>query len=243
LADFDGDGVDDMITGCFEGGSYLLSGLKPRGFAKATPVLDKDGARLRVGQYWDYDTKKWTGVPTSEFKEFLGIAATPVDWDADGDFDLLLGTNQGRVFLRLNEGTRQAPAFATESIAVQAGGAAMALPNDHHAMPVVADWDGDGAWDLLSGSNTGAVWWWRNTGTDGAPASEAPRTLLGKSKDKDGPGQRTQVAVADWDGDGRPDLIVGDYRSARGADNKHTFQGNVWLVRRRGGEKAERIVR
>ena len=125
-------------------------------------MLDKSGAVLRLGQFWDYENKKW-----AKTEDFLGISAFPIDWDDDGDFDLLLGANGGRVFLRLNEGTKEKPAFAVNNIAVRAGGKDMSVPGGH-AMPVAADWDGDGLFDLVSGSNSGAVHWFRNTGKKGA---------------------------------------------------------------------------
>ncbi|MHC4134391.1 MAG: FG-GAP repeat domain-containing protein [Planctomycetota bacterium] len=244
MADFDADGDKDLITGCFEGGSYLLPGRKGGGFGEPRPVLDKKGNPLRVGRYWDREAKKWSEVSTSKFKESLGIAACPVDWDADGDLDLLLGTHDGRLFLRLNEGSQQKPAFATENIAVKAGGKDLEVPGTsrcparspgRHAMPVAADWDGDGLWDLVTGSATGAVYWYRNTGQKGAPVFAAAQTLVGAgSGGEPGLGQRTQVAVADFDADGRVDLLVGDYRSAgKTGEGRPEYHGWVWLLRRK----------
>jgi hypothetical protein len=183
-------------------------------------VLDRSGAILRVGQFWNYDAKKWDKVETSKFKELLGISAAPVDWGGDGDLDL-------RILVRLNEGTKAEPKFATESISVQAGGADAQVP--HHAMPVAADWDGDGLFDLVTGSNGGAVYWFRNVGEKDAPKFAAPEKLV-----EDGAvGQRTQVAVADFDGEGDLDLLVGDYKGEYDREAKKlTCEGWVWLFRR-----------
>jgi hypothetical protein len=244
LADLDADGTKDLITGCYEGGPYLLPGREGGGFLEPRSVLDKEGNILRVGRYWERHTNEWSEVPTSKFKQCLGISACPVDWDADGDLDLLLGTHGGRVFLRLNEGSRSKPAFATENIPVQAAGKFLEVPVSgtnrcrgrghpgQHAMPVAADWDGDGLWDLVTGSAAGAVYWYRNTGKKGAPVFAAPQTLVGAA-DR-GLGERTQVAVADFDADGRPDLLVGDYRpAAKAKEGRPKHHGWVWLLRRK----------
>jgi hypothetical protein len=235
LADLDGDGHLDLISGCFEGGSYVLRGRGKGAFGKPEPILDASGAVLRVGQFWDYGTKEWSKVETSKFAEFLGISATPVDWDGDEDLDLVLGTNEGRVFLRRNEGTRTKHAFAAESEPVRAAGLDIEVPGAH-AMPVVADWDGDGRWDLVTGGGSGGAFWYRNVGKHGAPEFAAVEMLVQQASGQwEAPGQRTQVAVADYDGDGRVDLLVGDYRSRAkkgGEGNEREYHGWVWLYRR-----------
>ena len=91
-----------------------------------------------------------------------------VDWDGDGDLDLLFGAYDGSLMLRINEGTRREPAFATSNTVVRAGGEPVAIP-EGHCTPVVADWDGDGRWDILSGAATGAVCWFRNVGGRAGP--------------------------------------------------------------------------
>ena len=50
----------------------------------------------------------------------------------------------------------------------RAGGEPVKIP-DGHCTPVIADWDGDGRWDILSGTATGAVYWYRNVGKPGTP--------------------------------------------------------------------------
>lgn len=231
MADFNADGNLDLISGCFEGGAYLLMGRAGGGFDEPAALLDREGAILRVGQYWDYDAKQWTGVETSAHKEFLGISVFAVDWDADGDLDLLLGTNQGRMFLRINEGCATKAAFASRSAEILAAGKPIEVPSAH-ALPVAADWDGDGLFDLLTGSGDGAVYWYRNVGKSGKPAFAAGAVLV-KAKSGEGPGlgQRTQVTVADFDGDGSTDLLIGDFRSSS-EGGKHSFQGFVWVALR-----------
>jgi hypothetical protein len=233
LADLTGDGIDDLFTGCFEGGIYVLAGSKQGEFAAPQKLLDKAGNILRLGQYWDYEKKEWTGVPESKYKESLGIGATAADWDDDGDLDLILGALEGNLFVRLNEGSRTEPAFATESIMLMEDGAPLAVPGGE-VIPKIADWDGDGLFDILTGSGSGGAYWLRNVGKKGSPAFANPETIVRPEKPKDDPadpqrpGERTQVSAADYDGDGDLDLLVGDYQGE--GDKRH---GWVWLCRRR----------
>jgi len=101
------------------------------------------------------------------------------------------------------------------------------------AGPCVADWDGDGVFDLLVGGGDGEVRWYRNSSKTGLPALEAPRTLIPGAKwgkkgqeDREGVpkelGTRSKVCVADWNGDGLADLVLGDFSSTSGPEPELT---------------------
>ncbi len=148
-----------------------------------------------------------------------------VDWDNDGDLDIVLGGFQGEMLLRINEGTKAVPQF-TVDIAILSGGAEIVIPGKLNATPVVADWDADGLWDLLSGSASGAVFWYRNIGELGKPKFGPPEKIvkehqgIGENElllsDADTvPGIRSQISVTDFNGDGKLDLLLGDFCSYR----------------------------
>ena len=138
------------------------------------------------------------------------------DWNGDGALDLVVGTVLGEVWLIPNEGKGKGLAFGTPR-RLEAAGKPIKVSGD--AAPVVADWDGDGRPDLVVGAEDGSVVWYRNAGTAKEPKLEAARPLVGPSPvgwggdEKRGPrdwGLRVKPCVFDWDGDGRPDLLLGD---------------------------------
>ena len=170
-------------------------------------------------QYVVYEGE-WIEVKPTQRAGVTGTAsaAHAHDFDGDGDLDLLIGDIRGDVYLVPNEGTKQEWAFGKEQKLPCADGT---VKVEGDAGPFVADWDGNGSKDLLVGGGDGSVWLYPNTAPRGSGQTTLGprRQLLPPAGDlygdnlptKPTPGMRTKVCAADWNGDGRLDLLVGDY--------------------------------
>ena len=217
-----GDGLRDVLIGSFSGTPQCILKTK-EGFSEPTPVLDKNGDVVAIAKYWDFKAEDWSdGNPTAGG---LCTSVAAVDWDDDGDLDLLLGGyNDGTLFVRLNEGSATETQFATKNQPVMVNGQPIALKSGVGA-PRITDWDGDGLFDVLIGTIYGEVVLLHNMGSKGEPAFLEIATLIeplpGKAGSKkikrvpakdDGPiapGSSFHIEPVDYDGDGDLDLLVG----------------------------------
>ena len=200
--DFDGDGDLDLLCGEFRDSFtyYENTGTRTQPRYAAGRQLTNGGAPLVM--------------------DLCMITPTAVDFDGDGDLDLVCGDEDGRVAL-------------IEHTGKVIGGLPQFLPPRYFrqfaadvkfgalATPYAFDWDGDGDDDLISGNSAGYVAWIENLG--GAPVRwAAPRYLSAGGRlirEQAGPNGSVQgpaeakwgysiLSVADWDGDGLPDLMT-----------------------------------
>ena len=227
FVDFNADGHVDIVTGTFDGSPHVAFGTEG-GFQQPQRLKDRDGNRIVLTEFWNYETEEWDNTnrafdADSEEGEWHGTSAVAYDWDADGDFDLLLGDkNQGRLFRQMNEGTNAKPQFTGKNIDVMAAGRPFDLEGGITS-PYVVDWDRDGLQDLVCGSfgdsygdgAGGGVYLFRNVGREGSPEFAAAKILVAPSPKTDPqptcPNSGLYVDVTDYNQDGHLDLLVGGY--------------------------------
>jgi hypothetical protein len=204
--DFDGDGDLDLLCGEFLDGFTYFENVGNRTepkYVSGRRLKQRDGRELAM-----------------DLEMIVPIA---FDWDRDGDFDLIVGDEDGRVALVENLGTLaddRTPQFAPPQYFQQE---ADTLKCGALATPYGCDWDGDGDTDIISGNTAGYIEFFENLSGPrvAGPKWAAPvrleaggetfRVMAGDNGSIQGPAEAkwgyTTLNVADWDADGLPDIV------------------------------------
>jgi len=203
VADWDLDGKLDIlvndITGAVKWHRNLGSELAP-----AQPVeVEWTGRPPKPDWVW------WEPVGKQLVTQWR---TTPkvIDWDGDGLPDLVMLNHQG--YLSLYRRARRGNALVLlppERIFVEPGGRFLNLAAGRGGASgrrkvELVDWNGDGVPDLVSDSAEGPIWY-ENIGSREKPVMKL-RGLILKQKFQ---GHNPTPYVVDWNGDGKPDVIVG----------------------------------
>jgi hypothetical protein len=214
LVDIDGDGHLDILSGSYSrmgkdmaGLFQVLYGKGDGTFRKAEVLKGTDGKPLIIPTKGD-----------QQLTEKICTRPFAVDWDGDGHLDLVVGNFSGTFYWFKGQGKGK---FLPKPQLIKAGGEPLRIKGAH-SDPFVIDLDGDGSLDLVSGSSDGGVYWAQNKAGKGKMPDLKPFRPLIKPRppvksgqplresDLTGPTHATRVWVADVNGDGKLDLLVGD---------------------------------
>lgn len=216
--DWDKDGHVDLVVGDEDGRVALI---------RNTGLLQN--------QIPKFESPKYFRQQSDNLK--FGALATPVsvDWDNDGDEDLITGNSAGYFAFIENLGGGEKLVWKEpellkvggKPIRIQAGvNGSIQGPAEAkwgYTTLSVADWDGDGNKDIVFNSIWGKVEWIRNTGSsleNPKPIkvfrenlkATSPAWNWWKSADDELVTQwRTTPFAIDWDRDGIMDLVMLDY--------------------------------
>jgi hypothetical protein len=203
LVDYDGDGDLDFVVGRSDG---------TVAYFENTGSADNPSYTQRTGSSNPFDGLQVSGNAVVELE----------DVDADGDFDVVAGKNDGTLAYFENTGTSDNPSYQQRT---GSNNPFSGFDVGDDSAPKLADFDGDGDLDGIIGSADGSITYLENTGSATNPNFSEP-----SSDPFDGVnvGQNAVPGLADVDGDGDLDLAVG--KNSQNATNSIAYFENTGSV-------------
>lgn len=201
--DYDNDGDLDIICGEFMDKFTWFENIGTR-----------EKPKYAKGKYLENDK----GTIAMDLEMILPVS---LDWDKDGDIDLVVGDEDGRVAFVENTGKSKngmpvfnAPKYFQQKAEHVKFGALVT--------PFSTDWDDDGDEDLICGNSAGYIAFIENLDGKETPKWDAPKLLsaedetiriqAGESGSIQGPCEAkwgyTTLSVEDWNNDGLKDIIL-----------------------------------
>lgn len=189
---------------------------------------------IAASEAWQVPPAPWIGdadvLRSAQGEALVGWshpAVTTGDFNGDGLFDIIAGTEKGNLMWFPNHGEPGKPKFLGARILSDEHGP---IDTGFYAAPFLFDWDNDGLVDLLAGTSHNVILWWKNVGTKSEPRLsyrgfvkvgdrrlEVPQGPVaedygGKTFVND---YYNQPWVGDFNGDGIPDIVTGGYTTGQ----------------------------
>lgn len=150
IVDWDGDGHDDLLVGTHWNRILFFRNVATEG----TPRFEYVGPITLDGKPLELPIEPIIGRPAKAFfRDYYPVIET-VDWDGDGKLDLIAGGYvTGRMFVFKNVGRSRdgTPILKALGPITTADGEPINV-GDWSAAPTIADFNGDGLFDIISGN-------------------------------------------------------------------------------------------
>ncbi len=253
MADIDGDGVRDIIYPTAGGLLHVLK-ITPEGPVPLPgfPFRSRraDGLHEVPGEpgepsYLEAAAYKSGAIDPDIGRESMTTSAPAVaDLDGDGTNEIIVATYAGTVYVVGNDGQvkdgwpKRLPKIPSCSLDPDVPDTGPCMSTESRiargifAAPVIEDMDQDGDWDIVIAGFDGKIHVWDGVSGDDVAGFPVEVRYDGKFGGIVPPANRifTTPAVADFNGDGIPDLLVGSNQKLTDGGNA----GAIYLVDGRG---------
>lgn len=194
VGDLDDDGDIDLMIGDATGQLHYYENTAGQGNTASFTLVGAEYSGIDVGNF---------------SSPFL------YDVNHDGVLDLLIGRQRGEVHYFENRGTAQNPQFDDVADNTFFGGIDVGLSGfiTGYSMPLVVELDNDGIEYLLVGNEVGYIELYRLDQNKLYTGAFDQVYWHYSAIDE---GERTSIAVADIDGDGKYEMVTGNYRGGLG---------------------------
>lgn len=195
---------------------------------KAALLPEKAKSALKRVPNWLYDDLAAKFIDLAEVRINIGLGPAPTfaDLDADGDYDLTIGNDEGYLTHFENQGTVYEPVFIENNQLFEYYNNNFVTEDYDPSEPSYTDIDDDGDLDIFVGTLNGTIIWSLNTGTPTAPKFSDVWQILEINYRMI---SLSAPAFSDLDNDGDFDLTIGsddgslNYFENTGSPSEATF--------------------